>query len=41
MPEKLKNNGNLEHFKIKIKTWKTDNCPCVKFKVYMESVGFL
>ena len=41
LPEKLKNIGDLEHFKKEIKTWTPDNCPCRLFKVYIESVGFL
>ena len=38
LPEKLKNVGNLEHFKKKVKTWKPDNFPCRLCKVYTESV---
>ena len=41
LSEKLKNIENLEHFKNKIKTWTSDNCPCRQCKVYIESVGFL
>ena len=41
LPEKLKSIDNLEHFKKEIKTWKSDNCPCRMYKVYIESVGFL
>ena len=41
LPEKLKKVDNLEHFKMKIKTWKPDNCPCRLCKVYTESEGFL
>ena len=41
LPEKLKKVDNLEHFKMKIKTWKPDNCPCRLCKVCTESEGFL
>ena len=40
LPEKIKNIENLDHFKIEIKTWKPDNCPCRLCKVFIESVGF-
>ena len=41
LPDKLKNTGNLEHFKKQIKTWKPGNFPSRLCKVYIESVGFL
>ena len=41
LPEKLMNNGNLEHFKKEIKTWKLDNCPYKLCKVYFERIEFL
>ena len=41
LPDKLKNIGNLEHFKKQVKTWKPDNCPGRLCKVYIESVGLL
>ena len=32
---------NLETFKIKIKKWKPENCPCWLCKVYIDRIGFL
>ena len=33
--------GNLDTFKVKIKKWKPENCPCRLCKVYIDRVGFL
>ena len=41
LPDKLKNIGNLEHFKKQVKTWKPDNCPSRLCKVYIESARLL
>ena len=32
---------NLDTFKIKIKKWIPENCPCRLCKVYIDRVGFL
>ena len=31
----------LDTFKIKVKNWKSENCPCRLYKVYIDRVGFL
>ena len=41
LPYNYKTIGNLDAFKIKIKKWKLENCPCTLCKMYIDSVGFL
>ena len=41
LPDDYNNIQNLDTFKIKIKKWKPENCPCRLCKVYIERVGFL
>ena len=41
LPDKLKNATSLEAFKIQIKKWKPQNCPCRLCRVYVQNVGFV
>ena len=41
LPDECKTIQNLDTFKIKIKKWKPENCPCRLCKVYIDRVGFL
>ena len=41
LPDDYKTIGNMDTFKIKIKKWKPENCPCRLSKVYIDRVGFL
>ena len=41
LPDDYKTIQNLDTFKIKIKKWKPENCPCRLCKVYIDRVGFL
>ena len=41
LPEDYETIGNLDAFKIKIKKWKPENCPCRLCKIYIDRVGFL
>ena len=41
VPEDIKNSNSLKEFKGKIKTWKTDKCPCRLCKTYVSSVGYV
>ena len=40
LPDDYKTVQNLDTFKIKIKKWKPENCPCRLCKVYNDRVGF-
>ena len=40
LPDDYKTVQNLDTFKIKIKKWKPENCPCRLCKVYIDRVGF-
>ena len=40
LPDRLKNTNSIEAFKMKIKKWKPENCPCRLCKVYVHNVGF-
>ena len=40
-PDDYKTKQNLDTFKIRIKKWKPENCPCRLCKVYIDRVGFL
>ena len=41
LPDRLKNATSLEAFKIQIKKWKSQNCPCRLCRVYVQNVGFV
>ena len=41
LPDRLKNANSIEAFKIQIKKWKPENCPCRLCKVYVQNVGFV
>ena len=41
LPDRLKNATSLEAFKIQIKKWKPQNCPCRLCRVYVQNVGFV
>ena len=41
LPDRLKNVNSIEAFKIQIKKWKPENCPCRLCKVYVQNVGFV
>ena len=41
LPDSLKNVNSIEAFKMQIKKWKPENCPCQLCKVYVQNVGFV
>ena len=41
VPRDIKNSISLDDFRNKIKTWKTEKCPCKLCKTYIPDVGFL
>ena len=41
LPDRLKNTNSIEAFKMQIKKWKPENCPCRLCKVYVQNVGFV
>ena len=41
LPDDIRNAENLESFKLKIKNWKVESCPCRLCKVFIGGVGFL
>ena len=41
LPDRLKNVNSIEAFKMQIKKWKPENCPCWLCKVYVQNVGFV
>ena len=41
LPDDHKTIQNLDTFKIKIKKWEPENCPCRLYEVYIDRVGFL
>ena len=41
LPDRLENVTSLEAFKIQIKKWKLQNCPCRLCRVYVQNVGFV
>ena len=40
IPDRLKNANNIEAFKMQIKKWKSENCPCRLCKVTVQNVSF-
>ena len=41
LPHGLKNANSIEAFKMQIRKWKPENCPCRLYKVYVRNVGFV
>ena len=41
IPNDIKRSSSINSFKSKIKSWKTDKCPCRLCKTYISNVGFL
>ena len=41
LPDRLKNANSLETFKLEIKKWKPENCPCRLCKSYLQNTGFI
>ena len=41
LPDRLKNANSTEAFKIQMKKWKPENCPCRLYKIYIQNVGFI
>ena len=41
LPNRLKNANSIEAFKMQIKKWKPEKCPCRLCKVYVQNVGFV
>ena len=41
LPENLKTMSTLEEFKIEVKKWVPENCPCRLCKVYLGGIGFV
>ena len=41
LPDRLKNVNSIEVFKMQIKKWKPEDCPCRLCKVYVQNVGFV
>ena len=41
LPEHVKNAGSLREFKQKIKSWKTNECPCRLCKTFIPELGFI
>ena len=41
IPDEIKESPTLEIFKLKIKDWKTNECPCRLCKTYIAQIGFV
>ena len=41
IPDEFKSITSIELFKIKIKQWNPENCPCKLCKVYIAGVGYI
>ena len=41
IPNEIKNSKTLSIFKMKIKTWIPNNCPCNICRIYVHNVGFV
>lgn len=41
LPNDLKDAGNLNCFKTRIKNWKVENCPCRLCRIFIGGLGFL
>ena len=40
-PVYIKKSSNFEEFKLKLKLWNRENCPCRLSKRFLPQVGFL
>ena len=41
LPNNLKNTESTESFKMAIKEWKPESCPCRLCKTYLQNIGYL
>ena len=41
IPNEIRNCESLNLFKVKIKTWTPQTCPCYNCKTYIDGVGFI
>ena len=41
LPEKVKQCSSLEEFKISLKSWIPENCPCEICRTYVQGVGYV
>ena len=41
LPNNLKNKESTESFKVAIKEWKPESCPCRPCKTYLQNIGYL
>ena len=41
LPNNLKNKESIESFKMAIKEWKPESCPCRLCKTYLQNIGYL
>ena len=41
LPNNLKNKESIESFKMAIKGWKSESCPCRPCKTYLQNIGYL
>ena len=41
VPQNIKDCDSLDEFKVLIKQWKPDNCPCRLCRNYIANVGFI
>ena len=41
VPDYIKKSSRFEEFKVKIKLWNPENCPCRLNKRFLPQVGFL
>ena len=41
LPEELKAIGTIEKFKMEVKKWVPENCPCRLCKTYIFQIGFV
>ena len=41
MPSELKESTSLNEFRLKMKTWKPENCPCKLCQIYLQRIGYL
>ena len=41
LPNNLKNKESIESFKMAIKGWKPESCPCRLCKTYLQNIGYL
>ena len=41
LPNRLKNANSIKAFKMQMKKWKPENCPCRLCKFYVQNLGFV